>query len=97
MNKKNDQKLSDPNRITFKDFDKLNLKSFGEDLFQIIGKGVDSSVGEQGAYTISLNAEFGNGKTTFLEMFKHFIEDEKMKIIMCFLSMHGNLIFIRSL
>ena len=74
---KNDQKLSDQDRITFDDFDKLNLKLFGENLFQIMEKGMDSSVEEQGAYTISLNAEFGNGKTTFLKMFKHFIEDEK--------------------
>ena len=63
-------------RVTFKDFDKLNLKSFAENLLQNMEKGTASSIGEQGAWTISLNAEFGNGKTTFLEMFKHFIEDE---------------------
>ena len=63
-------------KVTFDDFDKLNLKSFAENLLQNMEKGTASNIGEQGAWTISLNAEFGNGKTTFLEMFKHFIEDE---------------------
>ena len=72
----------DTKRVTFdKKFDKLNLKSFAENLLKSIEKGTASSIGdieeEQGAWTISLNAEFGNGKTTFLKMFKHFIEDEK--------------------
>ncbi len=61
----------------FNEFDKLNLKPFAENLLQDIEKGTDSSIGEQGAYTISLNAEFGNGKTTFLEMFEHFVKEEK--------------------
>jgi len=64
-------------KINFKDFDKLNLKSFAENLLQDIEKGVASSIGDQGVYTISLNAEFGNGKTTFLEMFKNFITEKK--------------------
>lgn len=64
---------------TFNDFDKLNLKPFAERLLNDIETGMEitSSRGEHGAYTVSLNAEFGNGKTTFLEMFKCFIEDEK--------------------
>ncbi len=60
----------------FDDFDKLNLKSFAKNLLQNMEKGTASNIGAQGAWTISLNAEFGNGKTTFLEMFKAFIEDE---------------------
>ena len=60
----------------FDDFDKLNLKSFAKNLLQNMEKGTASNIGERGAWTISLNAEFGNGKTTFLEMFKAFIEDE---------------------
>ena len=34
--------------ITFSDFDKLNLKAFGETLFQSIEKGLVSSIGEMG-------------------------------------------------
>lgn len=72
-----DEKQGNTNKMTFADFDKLNLKSFAENLFQIMEKGVVSSVGEQGAYTISLNAEFGNGKTTFLKMFEDFIREKR--------------------
>ena len=32
---------------------------------------------EKRGWTISLNAPFGNGKTTFLKMFEHFIKNEK--------------------
>ena len=70
----------DKNQITFDDFDKLKLKDFAENLFQMMEKGTASSVrdmGKKGSYTISLNAEFGNGKTTFLKMFEHFIKTEK--------------------
>ena len=66
--------------MTFDDFDKLNLKAFAENLFQIMEKGSASSVhdmGQKGSYTISLNAQFGNGKTTFLKMFEHFIKNQK--------------------
>ena len=72
-----DKKQSDLKKRAFDGFDKLNLKPFAENLLQNIEKGTASSIGERGAYTISLNADFGNGKTTFLEMFKKFIEDEK--------------------
>ena len=64
------------NPVTFDDFDKLNLKTFGENLFEIMEKGTSSPLTE-GAYTISLNAEFGNGKTTFLKMFEDFVKKEK--------------------
>ena len=64
-------------KIKFSDFDKLNLQDFAENLITNIEKGTTSSIGEIEAWTISLNAEFGNGKTTFLKMFQHFIEDEK--------------------
>lgn len=72
--------MSQQNKITFEDFDKLNLKEFAERLFQIMEKGLDSSIhdmGQKGSYTISLNAQFGNGKTTFLKMFEHFIKEKK--------------------
>ena len=64
------------NPVTFGDFDKLNLKAFGENLFEIMEKGTSSLLTE-GAYTISLNADFGNGKTTFLKMFENFVKKEK--------------------
>ena len=63
------------NKITFNDFDKLNLKSFGEDVIRVIEN--DKSLSsDQKSCTISLNADFGQGKTTFLEMLKSFIEDK---------------------
>ena len=88
MTDKPDNKPNDSKRITFGDFDKLSLKPFAENLLQNMEKGIASSIGKRGAYTISLNAEFGNGKTTFLKMFQHFIEDEK--------SQDYNVIFINA-
>ncbi len=80
------KKQGNTNKITFVDFDKLNLKSFAENLFQIMEKGVASSVREQGAYTISLNAEFGNGKTTFLKMFEDCVKQEKQDYNVLFIN-----------
>ena len=81
--------------MTFADLDKLNLKGFAENLLQSIEKGAASSAIEKGAYTVSLNAKFGNGKTTFLKMLKVLLKSKK--IIMYYLSMHGNQIFIKNL
>ena len=81
---------SSNNTITFDKFDKLKLKPFAENLFQIIEKGLASSIwdmGQKGNYSISLNAQFGNGKTAFLHMFKHFIETKKS---------HHNVLFINA-
>ena len=61
---------------TFKSFDKLNLKEFADSLYNIMEKGIQSTIGEEESYTISLNAEFGNGKTTFLKMFEHYIKNK---------------------
>ena len=69
-----------PKNLTFDDFDKLDLGSFAKDLFQVIDQGLKSSIGEMGekkGWTISLNAPFGNGKTTFLKMFEHYIKTKK--------------------
>ena len=69
-------------QITFDDFDKLKLKAFAENIFQIMEKGTSSSIGnmgQKGSYPISLNALFGNGKTTFLKMFEHFIKTENQQ------------------
>ena len=63
-------------KMTFEDFDKLNLKSFGKDIVKIIENDKTLS-NDQRSCTISLNADFGQGKTIFLEMLKNFIEKEK--------------------
>ena len=70
----------DKQQITFSAFDKLDLKAFAENLFQLMEKGLASSIdeiGEKRGLTISLNALFGNGKTTFLKMFENFVKNEK--------------------
>ena len=67
------------NQITFAD-DQLKLKPFAENLLQMMEKGTASAItdiGYRGGYTVSLNAEFGNGKTTFLKMFENFIKTEQ--------------------
>ncbi len=83
------KKMINKKAVTFEDFDKLSLKPFAENLFQIMEKGTDSSIGElgeKGSYPISLNAEFGNGKTTFLKMFEHFINNEKSNYDVVFIN-----------
>ena len=79
-NKNQNQYQYEKESVTFDNFDKLKLKNFAENLFQIIDKSIASSITEVGkktGYTMSLNADFGNGKTTFLKMFEHFIKTEK--------------------
>ena len=69
-------------QLTFDDFDKLDLESFAEDLFQVIDQGLKSPIGEMGekkGWTISLNAPFGNGKTTFLKMFENYVKSKNSK------------------
>ena len=61
----NKEGLVNKNKMTFEDFDKLNLKSFGEDIVKIIENDKTLS-NDQNSCTISLNADFGQGKTTFL-------------------------------
>ena len=87
---KQNQSETGLNSITFESFDRLNLKSFGESLFQVIEKGLSpSSVGELGekrGWTISLNGAFGNGKTTFLKMFEEFIKTKKQDYDVIFIN-----------
>ena len=50
---------------TFSDFDKFGLESFADELttyLQVESEFVDES------YVLSLNSEFGSGKSTFFEM-----------------------------
>ena len=62
--------------IKFDDFDKLGLKPFGERLFEIIDDRHNLSSHDKG-FAVSLNAPFGNGKTTFLHMFKNFVKEKE--------------------
>ena len=52
MTNNNASKQPNQNKLTFDDFDKLNLKAFAKNLFNNMEKGIDSSVGEQGAYIV---------------------------------------------
>ena len=74
---------------TFHNFDKLNLEGFAKRLLDDIDQGIKDNqevkeenkegnylVKQRGeAYTISLDAGFGRGKTTFLEMFENMIKE----------------------
>ena len=86
MTSRNQLKQTNQNILTFDDFDRLNLKAFAENLLNNIEQGITSPIGEKGAYTISLNAEFGNGKTTFLKMFENFIKKEKKNYNVLFIN-----------
>ena len=83
---KENKLITDKNEITFEHFDKLKLKKYTENLYQIMEKGTESSIKKEESYTISLNAEFGNGKTTFLKMFENFIKTEKQKYDVLFVN-----------
>lgn len=64
--------------MTFENFDKLDRKPFADRLTKAISnfyKFID------GAYVLSLNAKFGSGKTTFLEMWKHDLIQKGHKVI----------------
>ena len=78
---------------TFRNFDKLNLEDFAERLLKDIDIGIKDNeevkekddvgnyiVKQRGeAYTISLDAGFGKGKTTFLEMFENMIKEGEVR------------------
>lgn len=64
---------------TFGEFDKLDRKDFAERLTKAIS--IDYEFAE-GSYVLSLNAGFGTGKTTFLEMWQNYLEQEGYKTIL---------------
>lgn len=64
--------------ITFTNFDKLEREPFADKLTTAISK---FYVLEKEAYVLSLNAKYGSGKTTFLNMWKHELESQKYKVI----------------
>lgn len=86
MKKENNLITDQKNEMTFEHFDKLKLKNYAENLYQIMEKGTTSSIREEESYTISLNAEFGNGKTTFLKMFENFIKVKKQNYNVLFVN-----------
>jgi hypothetical protein len=51
--------------LTFKDFDKLGLEPFADKLTTYL---ITEAKFVSGSYVLSLNSEFGSGKTTFLQM-----------------------------
>lgn len=53
---------------TFKDFDKFGLKPFADKLADYL---LTEYRFVDGSYVLSLNSEFGSGKTTFLEMWRN--------------------------
>ncbi len=62
--------------LTFDTDDCLNRKKFAEKLTQAIR--IVYAV-EDDAYVLSLNASFGSGKTTFVNMWKHDLENKKIQ------------------
>ena len=66
------------NSKTFKDFDKIGLEGFCEDL---INYSVTKQSFVDGSLVISLNGKFGSGKSCFLEMMKKHLEDKEYDVI----------------
>jgi len=65
-------------KITFDTFDKFQRKDFADRLTKVISTFYPFY---NDAFVLSLNAEFGSGKTTFLEMWKHDLEQKNYKVI----------------
>lgn len=63
---------------TFENFDKFNRKAFAERLTKAITTFYPFY---NGAYVLSLNAKFGSGKTTFLQMWKSHLEEKNFKVV----------------
>jgi hypothetical protein len=57
--------------ITFDDFDKFQRKDFADRLTTVISTFYPF---HDEVFVLSLNAKFGNGKTTFLKMWQHQLE-----------------------
>ena len=65
-------------QITFKDFDKFQRKDFADRLTTVISTFYPFY---NDAFVLSLNAKFGAGKTTFLKMWQHQLEEDGYKCI----------------
>jgi hypothetical protein len=66
------------NEMTFDSFDKLERKGFAERLTKVITTFYPFA---NSAYVLSLNASYGSGKTTFLRMWKSFLEGEGYEVV----------------
>ncbi len=73
------EKLDDNQEgLTFENFDKLGRKEFADRLTTVITKFYPFY---DEAFVLSLNAKFGAGKTTFLEMWKNQLMEADFKVI----------------
>ena len=79
MENKHLEKIDDSKKeITFEKFDKLGRKEFADRLTTIITKFYPF---HDEASVLSLNAKFGAGKTTFLEMWKNQLTEDGFSVI----------------
>lgn len=62
----------------FEDFDKFNRKPFADRLTKVITKFYPFY---DDAFVLSLNAPFGSGKTTFLEMWQNELINEGYQVV----------------
>ena len=60
---------------TFDSFDKFDLKQFAVQLTKYLK--VEAGLLKEGSFVLSLNSEFGSGKTTFFEMWQAKLQKEK--------------------
>ncbi len=64
--------------LTFSDFDKFERKDFADRLTKVISTFYPFY---DEAFVLSLNAEFGSGKTTFLKMWQHQLGQDGYKVL----------------
>jgi len=65
-------------KITFDSHDKFNRKAFADRLIKIFKTFYPFY---DGSYVLSLNASFGSGKSTFLHMWKAYLEEQHFKVV----------------
>ena len=70
--------MTEETKLTFENFDKLGRGDFAARLTKAIQTFYPY---HEGAYVLGLNAPYGTGKTTFLEMWKSELENEKYKVV----------------
>lgn len=67
-----------PENITFQKYDKFNCKPFADRLTKIVSTFYPFY---DEAYVLSLNARFGSGKSTFLQMWKQQLKDDGYQVV----------------
>mgnify|MGYP000287323824 CR=1 FL=1 len=68
---------------TFESFDKFDLKQFADQLTQYL---LIEHQFVEGGYVLSLNSEFGSGKTTFFEMWRNELASRKDSLRVIYLN-----------